>query len=148
MDYRTLHLLLRCGKEFSHAKLRMQELSETECMLCSYIFSNADCTQEAASTALKIDKTTAAKALLSLENKGYILRTKDAADKRVKRLRITQTGREKIASLVDIHNDWLSEILTVLSPQEQQQFESCCARLLAAAQALAEKRNTEEKQNA
>ena len=139
MDYQTLDLLFRCSREFSHKKIRMQELSDTECMICSYIFSHAGCSQDDVSVALKTDKTTVGKALAALENKGCVVRTQDLSDKRIKRLALTQIGREKVEKLLDIHNNWLREIMTCLSEGEQNQFENYCVRLLAAAEVLTQK---------
>ena len=136
MEYQTLNLLFRCNKAFSHEKIRSQELTDTECMICSYIYSNESCSQDDVSVALKTDKTTIGKALTSLEKKSCVNRTVDSADKRIKRLSLTDIGREKIAELVDIHNNWLREIMTCLSEEEQKQFENCCERLLAAAEKL------------
>ena len=142
MDFQTLNLLFRCNKEFSHEKIRRQELSDTECMICSYIYSHAFSSQDDVSVALKIDKTTVGKALMSLEKKNCVLRLQDAADKRVKRLSLTDTGREKIAALANLHNNWLEKILTCLSPEEQEQFENYCERLLAAAEQLTKTEET------
>ena len=136
MDYQTLNLLFRCNKEFSHEKIRKQELSDTECMICSYIFSHESCSQDDVSVALKTDKTTVGKALASLESKKCVTRTQDEADKRIKRLSLTAVGRKKVAELVDIHNNWLQEIMTCLSAEEQKQFENYCERLLSAAEKL------------
>ena len=136
MDYQILNLLFRCNKEFSHKKIRRQELSDTECMICSYIYSHENCSQDDVSVALKTDKTTVGKALASLENKGCVARTQDAADKRIKRLSLTDAGREKVAELVNIHNNWLRDIMTCLSEEEQKQFENYCKRLLATAEKL------------
>ena len=136
MDYQVLNLLFRCSKEFSHEKIRRQELSDTECMICSYIYSHENCSQDDVSVALKTDKTTVGKALTSLENKACVVREQDKADKRIKRLSLTDVGREKVAALVDIHNNWLHEIMTCLSSEEQKQFENYCERLLAAAEKL------------
>ena len=136
MDYQILNLLFRCNKEFSHEKIRRQELSDTECMICSYIYSHENCSQDDVSAALKTDKTTVGKALASLENKACVMRMQDEADKRIKRLSLTDTGREKVAELVDIHNNWLREIMTCLSEEEQKQFENYSERLLAAAEKL------------
>ena len=88
--------------------------------------------------ALKTDKTTVGKALASLENKDCVVRTQDGEDKRIKRLSLTDVGREKVAELVDIHNNWLHDIMTCLSAEEQKQFENYCERLLAAAEKLTE----------
>lgn len=136
MDYQILNLLFRCNKEFSHEKIRMQELSDTECMICSYIFSHKYCSQDDVSVALKTDKTTVGKALAALEKKNCVIRSVDETDKRVKRLSLTETGWNKVSKLVDLHNDWLSEIITCLSENEQKQFENYCERLLAAAEKL------------
>ena len=136
MDYQILNLLFRCNKEFSHEKIRKQELSDTECMICSYIYSHENCSQDDVSVALKTDKTTVGKALASLENKGCVVRMQDGADKRIKRLSLTDAGQEKISELIDIHNNWLRDIMVCLSEDEQKQFENYCERLLSAAEKL------------
>lgn len=65
-----------------------------------------------------------------------MVRTQDAIDKRVKRLSLTSSGKERIAQLVDIHNSWLSQIMNCLTEEEQIQFENYCNRLLVAAETL------------
>lgn len=136
MDYQILNLLFRCNKEFSHEKIRKQDLSDTECMICSYIYSHENCSQDDVSGALKTDKTTVGKALASLESKECVVRTQDEFDKRIKRLSLTDVGRKKVAELVDIHNNWLHDIMTCLTKEEQKQFENYCKRLLVAAEKL------------
>ncbi len=136
MDYQTLNLLFRCNKEFSHSKIRMQELSDTECMICSYIYSHENCSQDDVSVALKTDKTTVGKALASLEKKNCVVRNQDTEDKRFKRLSLTADGHKKVSELVDIHNNWLNEIMKCLTDEEQQNFENYCKRLLNAAEKL------------
>ena len=143
MDYQTLNLLFRCNKAFSHEKIRLQELSDTECMLCSYIYSHENCSQDDVASALKTDKTTVGKALSSLEKKNCVARVQDNRDKRIKRLSLTETGRQKVAELVDLHNNWLAEIMTCLTNEEQQQFENYCERLLDVAEKLLLQQNIE-----
>ena len=136
MDYQKLNLLFRCNKEFSHEKIRKQELSDTEYMICSYIYSHEKCSQDDVATAMKTDKTTIGKALASLEKKNCVAPSQDEKDKRVKRLSLTEIGHDKISELLDIHNHWLHSIITCLSGEEQKQFENYCDRLLAAAEKL------------
>ena len=136
MDYQVLNLLLRCGREFSHERIRRRELSDTECMLCSYIYLHEGCSQEEASSALKTDKTTVGKALASLESKACVMRTQDGTDRRIKRLSLTGLGRKRVTEPVDIHNNWLRDIMACLSPEEQKRFEDYCERLLAAAEKM------------
>lgn len=139
MDFGTLNLLYRFSREFSHEKIRMQDLSDTECMICSFIFSHENCSQDDVAAALKIDKTTVAKALGTLEEKKCVERTTDTSDKRRKRLTITEIGKAKISDLMDIHNNWLREVQKCLTLEEQKQFENYCERLLSAAEELASK---------
>lgn len=136
MNFQTLNLLLKCNKEYSHKKLRLEDLSDTECMICSYIFCNDKCSQEDVSVNLKIDKTTVGKALLSLEKKDCVLRVKDDKDRRINRLSLTKMGSTKIKRLLDLHDNWLNEVLTVLSEEEREQFEDYCNRLLLKAEQL------------
>ena len=139
MDYQKLNLLFRCNKEFSHEKIKLQELSDTECMICSYIYSHENCSQDDVSVALKTDKTTVGKALASLEKKNCVVRSQDTADKRFKRLSLTADGHKKVAELVDIHNNWLNEIMKCLTEEEKKNFENYCDRLLNAAEKLSQK---------
>ena len=136
MEYQTLNLLLRCSKEFGHKIIRSQSLSDTECMICSYIYSHNRCSQDDVSIALKTDKTTVGKALAALEAKGCVTRTVDKNDRRIKRLSLTVSGRDKITKLINIHDNWLTEIMSCLSAAERKQFENYCERLLAAADML------------
>ena len=139
MDYQKINLLFRHGKQFSHETIRANDLSDTECMICSFIYSNTGCSQDDVAGALLIDKATVAKALQSLENKGCVSRVMDADDKRKKRLSLTEAGQQRMVSLIDLHNNWLAEIMTALTPKEQLKFETYCERLLAAAAELGEK---------
>ena len=136
MDYQKLHLLFRCNKEFSHEKIRLHELSDTECMICSYIYSHENCSQDDVAVALKTDKTTVGKALTALEKKGCVARSRDESDKRVKWLLLTDMGHDRISELINLHNNWLHDIMTCLSDEEQRQFESFCDRLLDAAEKM------------
>ncbi len=136
MDYHTLHLLFRCSKEFSHEKIRLKQFSSTECMICSYIYSHENCSQDEVASALRIDKTTIGKAIASLEKKNCVVRAVDGADRRIRRLKLSDTGHEKTAELVDLHNIWLREIMKCLSEEEQGNFENYCERLLASAEKL------------
>ena len=138
MNYQKLNLLFRLNKDFSHERIRMRELSDTECMICSFIYSHKNCSQDDVATALKTDKTTVGKALAALEKKNCVSRTQDETDKRIKRLLLTDAGYDRISELLDIHDRWLRKIMTCLSDEEQKRFENYCDRLLDAAEKLAE----------
>lgn len=136
MDFNALNLLFRCSKEFSHEKIRMNGLSDTEYLICTYVHSNEGCSQDDVVTALKIDKTTVGKALATLEAKGCIERSVDTSDKRKRCLKVTQQGYERIENLMDIHKKWLDEVFSCLDKKEQDAFEDYCNRLLNKADSL------------
>ena len=140
MDFNTIQLLHRCHREFSREALRAQGWSETEYSLCAYISDHEDCSQEEASRALRIDKTTVAKALSMLERKGCVERTSSDVDRRRKTLRLTAEGRGKLSGLTEQHRLWFAGISDVLTAEEQMQFENNCLRLLEAAAKLLEEK--------
>ena len=135
MDFLTLHLLFKCGQEYRHRRVRDCGLSDTECLICSFLYSHAGCSQDDVVQGLRMDKTTAAKALQSLEAKGCIERTQDAEDRRKKLLQLTDSGTDSVSSILHLHDAWLNGLMSCLSPEEQAQFEHCCTRLLQAAEA-------------
>lgn len=138
MDYQTLHLLLKCGKEFGHRKIRPHGLSDTECLLCSYISFHPGCPQDEVVRALRMDKTTVAKALRNAERKALLRRERHPSDRRRNVLHITEEGAARISAIADLHDKWLTQVLSALTPAEQAQFEGYCLRLLRAAEALSQ----------
>lgn len=134
MDFQMLNLFFKCGKEYSHKRIKNSGLSETECLICSYAYSHDGCVQDDVVQTLHMDKTTVAKALHSLEEKGYISRVQATEDRRKKLLFLTPSGRECVSSLLHLHDNWFSSVLTCLSDEEQKQFEGYCVRLLRAAE--------------
>ena len=136
MEFQTLNLLLKCGMDFGHRRIRTHGLSDTESLICSYVCSHAGCSQEDVAQALRMDKTTTAKALRSLEDKGLVTREQDAADRRRKLLQLTPIGTERLSKVIHLHDSWLHSVLACLSEEEQAQFESYCTRLMQAAEAL------------
>ena len=136
MNYQTLNLLYKCSKEYSHKKIRLEDLTDTECMICSYIYFNPNCSQEDVSINSRIDKTTVGKAVNSLEKKDCVRKTKDENDRRINHLSLTQNGNTKIKKLLTLHDTWLQQILSVLLEDEKLQFEEYCNRLLKKAEML------------
>ena len=148
MDFRIFNLLYQFSKEYNHKELRPKDISETGCQICTYVYSNPGCTQTEVSVSLKMDKTTLAKALVGLIDKGLIERVKDEVDKRVNHLFISRNGKEKIEGIVNLHSDWFSQVTGCLTEDEQKQFDSYCERLLKAAKSLSESKTEHGETNA
>ena len=106
MVFQTLHLLFKMGKEYNHQKIKDSGLSETECIICSFVISHEDCTQDDVVQAFHIDKTTIAKAMVTLEEKGFIERKQSSDDKRKKVLKLTAAGKKATLAIGDLHEKW------------------------------------------
>jgi len=140
MFFENFHLLLRCGREYGHQKLRDGGFGDTAHMLCAYIYSHEGCSQDEVAQALRLDKTTVAKALQGLESSGRINRVQDRCDKRRHVLSVTGEGRADIARMIAIRDDWMNRVQSVLSEEERRQFDGYCERLLRAAEDLLKER--------
>lgn len=141
MDYQVLNSLMKMMKGFTHEQIRSNGLNDTASMICSYIYSHENYSQDDVAKALCMDKTTLAKSVLALENEGILQRVPDEKDRRRKLLSLTRKGKSKCSKILNIHDEWLGKILDELNDSEQEQFESYCRRLIDAAKKIQEERN-------
>lgn len=138
MDFQLLNSLMKMTKGFAHKQIRANGLNDTECMICSYVYTHENCSQDDVAKALCMDKTTVTKSLQVLENKGILLRISDKADKRRNVLRLTTNGKERCSQILHIHDEWIGKVMEELNDEEQKQFESFCRRLINAAKRIQE----------
>jgi len=143
MEFGTLDFLIRCGKEFGHKRIRDCGFTDTEFMICSFVYFHPLCSQDEAVQGLRMDKTTVAKASQALEKRKLLERVQSSEDRRRKELCLSAEAKSRIGEIVHLHDQWLSELLFVLTPEEQKEFESSCMKLLAAA----EQRINQERQD-
>lgn len=136
MRFHNLYLLLRNAKEFCHSQIKTIGLSDTEHMICTFLMGHCGGSQDDVAEALKLEKATVARALLSLEKKGYVVRSINRDNRRKYILTLTQFGKESIADVADIYDVWFHKISSCLSEQELKQFDEYCKRLLLASEDL------------
>lgn len=136
MKFRNLHLLHRYAKEFVHNQIKNIGISDTEHMICTFLLGHLEASQDDVAEALKFDKATVARALSSLEKKGYVERSVNSVNRRKYILTLTQSGKESIAEIADIYDVWIQKISSCLTEQEQQQFDEYCKRLLIVSEEL------------
>lgn len=136
MDFLRINVLLNCERGFLARNADGPSLNETECKICTYIHQNPLCSQDNVARSLKLDKTTVAKALLCLENKGLVTRNIDKQDRRRKMLSITPEGEKISRALRTAHDEWLEKILVCLTPEERANFDNYCTRILKTAEQI------------
>lgn len=136
MDFNTISLLLKHAKGYGHAKIREAGVSDTEHKICTFLYFHSDAYQDMIANCLMLDKTTVAKAILSLEERGLLNRIQNPANRRKNILNITEEGKKTIADVVDIYDEWLAKIESCLSNAEKEQFHDYCKRLLEKAKEI------------
>ena len=134
MDYKVMHVLIRCSKAFYHGEIRKQGWSDTECMICSYLYSHLNASQGEIADALAIDKTTISKSITALEKIGYLQRGKANDDRRRNEVQITAAGKQRIEALLKIYTAWLNRACACFSKNELASFESACLKFLQSVQ--------------
>lgn len=129
MDTISLNFFLKTSLDYNHEQVKSFGLSNSECAICSYVNRNEGCSQDDVVKGLRMDKTTLAKAVQSLEKKGLLSRKTDKNDRRKKLLHTTKKCRTLCEKLVEVHSKWINEVMSVLTPEEHELFDSFCIRL-------------------
>ena len=97
---------------------RPLQLTYSEYVLLLRLFDCEGASQEDLSRVLHTDKSAVARTLKLLEQKGFICREKDAEDRRIKRIRLTEYGRMQHTFLMSVMNCWVNYLIDTLSPQD------------------------------
>ncbi len=139
MGFHSLNRLWRYAKEYGHTRIRNAGVSDTEYQICAFLHFHYDMSQDAVASALCLDKTTVAKALLSLEIKGYIRREQNPENRRKNVLSITDEGRATITDVIDVYDVWTDEVCSCLSMEEQEAFNDYLGRMVEKAKQISDK---------
>ena len=86
-------------------------------------------TQEQLSRLIYVHKSSVARQLGALEEKGFITRTPDPDDKRSLLVYPTQKALDALPFIREVHAKWNALILSGFSPQEQKDIEKYVKRL-------------------
>ncbi|MFA9464449.1 MAG: MarR family winged helix-turn-helix transcriptional regulator [Velocimicrobium sp.] len=108
---RVLSILHRQSQiYFTHA-LKEFNLTSAEYPFLMYLYKQDGITQDNLSSYLYIDKAATARSIKSLEQKGYITRSKDTKDKRCNHVYLTPLAKETSEDIKKRVFHW-SELLT------------------------------------
>ena len=97
---------------------RPLKITYSEYVVLLRLFDCEGVSQEDLSRVLHTDKSAVARTLKLLEQKGFICREKDAEDRRIKRIRLTEYGRMQYTFLMSVMNGWVNYLIDTLSPQD------------------------------
>lgn len=84
----------------------------------------------------RLDKVAISRAASALEDRGFIERSEDRRDRRIKMLRLTEAGREVLAEIEHAAGAREAYLLDGLAPEEREIFERVVEKLANRAAAL------------
>ena len=87
-------------------------------------------TQKELVELFKVSEGYTAKLLRKFEDNGYITRKEDSSNRRIKTVELTQKGIEKTDELIEIINNWESQISSNTTPEEISKLKEVLFKLL------------------
>lgn len=113
------------------AEMQKFNLSYGECMHLITIADGCEAiNQNDLASKLNINKALVTRQLASLENKGYITRTKNPHNKRENEIALTSKAIEIIPTLMHLHQEWLTHIFSQISDKHLEIFEETLSCLV------------------
>lgn len=107
---RFVGVLNRQSQAYISNAFKNIDISYSECIFLVNLYDNEGINQEEMSSMLFIDKTITAKSIKSLEKKGFLMRKICEADKRAKKLYLTDKGRDCKEQIFTLLGNWVNFI--------------------------------------
>lgn len=127
--FQNIGILYRSYLNYANNFLKDLGLSFSESVVISNIGASEGITQEGIASLLGIDKAAIARNVKLLENEGLIEIKKNADDKRLKKLYLTQEGWEKYRAITAANTDRLADLYKGLTPSEINTLETVLNKL-------------------
>lgn len=118
------------GRRFSHHGKRLG-LTREQCRTLSYLARNEGINQAGLADVLEIRPMTLVRQIDRMEDAGWIERRADPADRRARRLYLTDKARPILARIWSVANETRDEALARLSPTEGAQLIDLLSRVHA-----------------
>ena len=126
MDYlnvaRCFAILHRRSQNFLVEACQKLGLTYSEYVLFMRVFENEGTSQEDLAALLFVDKAVVTRTMKLLEEKNLIYREKDAVDRRMKRIYLTEFGRSQQEFLVKVLNSWADYLVAGMERSEITQL--------------------------
>lgn len=107
---RFLSILNRQAQMYLNAALKDLDIGSSEHIFLINLLKEDGITQEELSARIFIDKAATARAIKSLEEKGYVRREADSHDKRVKKVFATEKAEACGSEIHQVLKDWTALI--------------------------------------
>ncbi|MFG6147375.1 MarR family winged helix-turn-helix transcriptional regulator [Halobacillus sp. B23F22_1] len=106
---REIGMIARALDSISNIEFKEYDLTKGQYLYLVRIYENPGIIQEKAAEMIKVDRTTAARAIKKLETNGFIEKREDPHNKKIKKLYPTEKG-EKVYPLIKRENDYSNSV--------------------------------------
>lgn len=120
---KNINILYRQFNLFLNHELSGVELNSTDLMYLGTLFIEDGVTQDDLAKDFCVDKAATARSMQNLEKKGIIIRQPDEADRRAKRIYLTDKAYKYKPLMESIQKKWMKICNTPMSDEEVIQFE-------------------------
>ncbi|MBO0413255.1 MarR family transcriptional regulator [Enterococcus hulanensis] len=128
---REIGKIARALDSIANIEFKEYQLSKGQYLYLTRIFENPGIIPDKLAEMIKVDRTTAARAIKKLEEKGFIEKKPDSKNKKIRRLFVTAEGAE-LAPIIQLENEYSNQIaLQNLSAQEVEVFAKTLKTLTA-----------------
>ena len=135
---RWISVIHRYGHSYLEKKCGALDISHGHVAFLVGLYFRDDLSQEELSEALGLDKTTTARAIKKLLERGYVSISPDPADKRIHRLHLTPKGRETAPRIMEFLKRWTAILSQGFSGDEKKVLLGSLKRMAENAQAFKE----------
>lgn len=118
---RSIGVIARSLDSISNIEFKQYDLTKGQYIYLARIYENPGIIQEKVAEMIKVDRTTAARAIKKLENNGFIVRKQAPDNKKEKKLYVTKKGEETYPILSREENYSNEVALSGLSDSQKEQ---------------------------
>jgi DNA-binding MarR family transcriptional regulator len=115
---RLVSILYRKNQVYLNQALKSLDITATEMSSLLCLYHSDGVTQDEMSHYLLIDKAAIARAIVSLLDKGLIIKEKDDIDKRANRIYLSMKGKQLETSIRSILKGWNDLLIEDIDPKD------------------------------
>jgi DNA-binding MarR family transcriptional regulator len=131
---RWISIIHRYGHTYVGNRLKPAGLGKGQFPFLIKLYENSGITQDDLAEMLKFDKTTVARVVSSLEKNGFVTRKVDPADRRAKRIYLTDRAMESKAFLFEVLHEWTDLLMKGLNETEKKTVVALLKKMVANAE--------------
>ena len=129
-----LQRLTQCMRQYKGKLLEPYGIGSRSAQLLQYIHLIPDCSQETLAERLLLDKSTIARRLAALEERGFLARTPNPADRRGQIIRLTEKGEALLPVIREVNEKWYAFLSVCQSPEDLERIERTLSAMLSRAE--------------